>query len=323
MARIVAMVATATLQARGSLRDTLDIAIMLEGQSGLNWDRWPRLACAVEDLGFAALYRSDHLVNAQLPDEDSLEAWVSLTWLASHTTRIEFGTLVSPLSFRHPVHLARMASAVDDLSGGRLTLGLGAGWSHREHEVLGFDLLPPNPRLDRLEEGIEVITRLLRSDTPVSFHGRYFQLRDALLLPRPRRSGGPRILVAGRGRKRSLPMAARYADEWNVMFISPETLRRMNTELDDLLELNGRRPDDLKRTVMQGVEIGRNELDLQHKLEARAWQVWREPGLIAGSKAKMQEQLAAFAAAGAQRIMLQWQDQDDLDGLELLSRAVL
>jgi alkanesulfonate monooxygenase SsuD/methylene tetrahydromethanopterin reductase-like flavin-dependent oxidoreductase (luciferase family) len=296
---------------------------MLEGQSGLNWDRWQRLALAVEALGFAGLYRSDHLINAQLPDEDSIDAWVSLTWLASHTSRIEFGTLASPLSFRHPVHLARMASALDDLSGGRLTLGVGAGWSRREHEVLGFELLPPNPRLDRLEEGIQVITRLLRSDVAVSFDGCYFQLRDALLLPRPRRVGGPRLLVAGRGRKRSLPIAARYADEWNAMFISPEMLREMNTELDDLLELNGKQPDDLKRTVMQGVEIGRNEAELRQKLEARAWQFWREPGLIAGSNAQMQEQLAAFAAAGAQRIMLQWQDQDDLDGLERLSRAVL
>jgi F420-dependent oxidoreductase-like protein len=301
----------------------VDVAIMLEGQSGLNWDRWQKLAMAVETLGFAGLYRSDHLVNAQLPDLDSLDAWVSLTWLASHTTRIEFGTLVSPLSFRHPVHLARMASAVDDLSGGRLTLGIGAGWSHREHDVLGFELLPPNPRLDRLEEGIQVITRLLRSDTPVSFEGCYFQLRDAVLLPRPRRSGGPRLLVAGRGRKRSLPIAARYADEWNAMFVSPEMLREMNTQLDDLLELNDRRPEDLRRTVMQGVEVGRNEADLQQKLESRAWQFWREPGLIAGSNAQMQDQLHAFAEAGAQRVMLQWQDQDDVDGLELLARAVL
>jgi F420-dependent oxidoreductase-like protein len=301
----------------------LEIAIMVEGQSGLTWERWQRLACAVEDLGFAGLYRSDHIVNPQQPDQDSLEAWVSLTWLASHTKRIEFGTLVSPLTIRHPVTLARMASAVDDLSGGRLTLGLGAGWSQREHEVFGFDLLPPNDRLDRLEEGIEVITRLLRSDGPVSFEGCYFHLNEALLLPRPKRPGGPRILVAGRGRKRSLPLAARYADEWNAMFISPETLKEMNTELDDLLELNGRRSADLKRTIMQGVEVGRDDAEIRRKLDERAWQFWREPGLIAGSAAQMADQLGAFERAGAQRIMLQWQDHDDLDGLELLARAVV
>src|SRR5437879_9133966 len=170
----------------------LEVAIMVEGQSGLTWARWQALACAVEELGFAGLYRSDHLVNAQLPDQDSLETWTSLTWLASHTQRIEFGTLVSPLTFRDPVSLARMASAVDDLSAGRLTLGVGAGWSQREHDMFGFELPAPNDRLDRLEEGLEVITRLLRSDERTSFDGRFFQLRHALILPRPHRPGRPR-----------------------------------------------------------------------------------------------------------------------------------
>ena len=119
----------------------LEVAIMIEGQNGLNWPRWQRIAQAVEDLGFAGLYRSDHYTNANPPDLDSLELWVSLTWLASHTTRIEFGPLVTPVSFRHPTMTARMASAVDDLSGGRLTLGLGAGWQEREHSHFGWDLL--------------------------------------------------------------------------------------------------------------------------------------------------------------------------------------
>ena len=119
----------------------MDIAIMIEAQNGLTWPRWQNLAAAVEDLGFAGLYRSDHFTNAQPPDMESLELWVSLTWLASHTRRIEFGPLVSPVSVRNPVLTARMASAVDDLSGGRLTLGLGAGWQEREHNTFGFDLL--------------------------------------------------------------------------------------------------------------------------------------------------------------------------------------
>jgi F420-dependent oxidoreductase-like protein len=301
----------------------LEIAIMVEGQTGLNWPRWQALARAVEELGFAGLYRSDHIVNPQVPDQDSLEAWTSLTWLASHTRRIEFGTLVSPLTWRDPVTLARTATAVDDLSDGRLTLGVGAGWSQREHDVFGFDLLAPIDRLDRLEEGLEVITRLLRSNEPVSFDGRFFHLREALMLPRPRRPGGPRLLVAGRGRKRSLPLAARYADEWNAMFLAPATLAEMNTQLDELLEANGRRPADLRRTVMQGVEVGRSEAELRRKLAERAWAFWREPGRIAGTPAQMVDQLGAFADAGAQRIMLQWLDLDDLDGLELLARAVL
>jgi F420-dependent oxidoreductase-like protein len=193
----------------------MEIAIMLEGQNGLNWPRFQRIARAVDDLGFAGLFRSDHFTNANPPDLDSLELWVSLTWLASHTKRIEFGPMVSPVSFRHPVFTARMGKDVDDLSGGRLVLGVGAGWQVREHRNFGFDLLEVGPRLDRFEEGLEVISRLLRSDTPVDFDGEYYHLEEAILLPRPQRPGGPRLLVGGNGPKRTLPLVARYAEEWN------------------------------------------------------------------------------------------------------------
>ena len=159
----------------------LEIAVMIEGQNGLNWPRWQRIARLVEDAGFAGLFRSDHFTNGDPPDVESLELWTSLTWLASNTQRIEFGPLVSPFSFRHPVHTARMASAVDDLSQGRLVLGLGAGWNEREHHLFGFDLLEPDARFDRFQEGMEVDTRLLRSDTPVTFEGQYYRLHGATL----------------------------------------------------------------------------------------------------------------------------------------------
>src|SRR5688572_24035868 len=179
----------------------MDVAIMVEGQSGLTWPRWQRIVRATEKLGFAGLYRSDHLVSAQPPNQDALELWTSLTWLASNTDRIEFGPLVSPLTFRHPVHLAQAARALDDLSNGRFTLGLGAGWSQREHDMYGFPLLAPNDRLDRLEEGLRIITGLLRSGEPVSYQGQHFTVHEAVLLPRPARATP--VLVAGRGRKRS------------------------------------------------------------------------------------------------------------------------
>src|SRR5512139_245600 len=140
----------------------LEVAIMIEGQNGLTWPRWQRLAEAVEQLGFAGLYRSDHYTNANPPDKDSLELWISLAWLASHTSRIEFGPLVSPISFRHPTMTARMAAAVDDLSGGRLVLGLGAGWQQREHTHFGWDLLDLKGRFERFEEGLMVISSLLK-----------------------------------------------------------------------------------------------------------------------------------------------------------------
>ena len=167
----------------------IEVALMVEGQDGLNWPRWQRIAHAAEDLGFIGLYRSDHYVNPALPDKDSLELWVSLTWLAGHTKHLEFGPMVSPVSFRQPTMTARMASAVDDLSGGRLTLGLGAGWNEREHKNYGWELLDLPERFTRFEEGLEVITRLLNSDQPVNFEGKYYHLNDAILLPRPARPG--------------------------------------------------------------------------------------------------------------------------------------
>lgn len=301
----------------------MDIAIMIEGQDGLTWPRWQRIVAAVEALGFAGLYRSDHFTNAGPPDKDSLELWLSLTWLASHTTRIEFGPLVTPLSFRHPAFSARIASQLDDLSGGRLTLGVGAGWQEREHTAFGFELLPPAERLDRFQEGLELITRLLRSDAPVSFQGRYYTLHEAVLLPRPQRPGGPPLLIGGNGPRRTLPLAAAYADEWNAVLIPAARFAQLNAHLDSLLAGQGRSASALRRSLMTGIVFGRDDAELQAKLAGRDPAALRERGLIVGAGAQVQEQLHALAQAGVQRVMLQWLALDDLDGLEALARAVL
>lgn len=303
----------------------LEIAIMLEGQNGLTWPRWQNIARAVEDLGFAGLYRSDHFTNAESPDKDSLELWVSLTWLASHTQRIEFGPLVSPLSFRHPALTARMAAAVDDLSGGRLTLGLGAGWQEREHRLFGFDLLPPAERFDRFEEGLEVIARLLKSDGPAEYDGRYYSLRDAALLPRPARPGGPPILIGGNGEKRTLPLAARYADEWNAVYLPQEEWQRLNAHLDELLRAGGRDPGSVRRSMMTGLRFGRTK-DILEKQLARGShpaEELRRRGLVVGVGEEIKEQLVELERAGLQRVMLQWLELDDLDGLAALAEAIL
>ncbi len=144
----------------------MDIAIMIEGQMGVNWPRWKRVVRAVEDLGFAGLYRSDHFTNPNPPDDDSLELWMSLAWLADNTSRIKFGPLVSPVSFRHPAMTARMATAVDDLSGGRLVFGVGAGWQEREHTDYSYDLLPVPERFARFEEALRYFTGVLHSAVP-------------------------------------------------------------------------------------------------------------------------------------------------------------
>ncbi len=214
----------------------IEVAIMIEGQNGLTWDRWQRIATTVEELGFVGLYRSDHFTNPEPPDIASLECWISLAWVASHTQRIEFGPLVSPVSFRDPVMLSRQALAVDDLSGGRLTFGVGAGWQVREHTNFGYDLLDKPQRLARFEESVEVMSRLLQSDAPVSYEGQYYRLHEAILLPRPKRAGGPPLLIGGNGPRRTLPLAARYAAEWNGVMAPPAMIAERNGQLDELLQ---------------------------------------------------------------------------------------
>ncbi|HSA99329.1 MAG TPA: TIGR03560 family F420-dependent LLM class oxidoreductase, partial [Anaerolineales bacterium] len=224
----------------------LEIAIMLEGQNGLTWTRWQKIAHLVEEAGFAGLFRSDHFTNSHPPDIESLELWTSLTWLAGNTKRIEFGPLVTPFSFRHPVFTARMASAVDDLSHGRLVLGLGAGWQEREHHLFGFDLLEPEQRFNRFKEGMEVVTRLLQSHEPVTFEGQYYQLHEATLLPHPGRPGGPRILVGGNGVKRTLSYVVKYANEWNCVTLLPQDFVSLNRRLNDMLTEAGRQPESVR-----------------------------------------------------------------------------
>jgi F420-dependent oxidoreductase-like protein len=303
----------------------MDIAIMIEAQNGLTWPRWQKIAAAVEDLGFAGLYRSDHFTNAGPPDMESLELWVSLTWLASHTRRIEFGPLVSPVSVRHPVLTARMASAVDDLSGGRLTLGLGAGWQEREHELFGFDLLDLSARFNRFEEGLEVITRLLKSDGPVTFEGKYYQLHAAALLPPPARPGGPRILVGGNGEKRTMALVVKYADEWNAVFLPPQEFTRLNTLLDGLLKAAGRKPKSVCRSMMTGLRFGRTRKELQAKLSARdqTAEELHKRGIVVGVGEQVKDYMVELEKAGVQRLMLQWLDLDDLKGLSALAKVVL
>ncbi len=303
----------------------MDIAIMIEGQEDLNWPRWQRIARAVEDLGFAGLYRSDHFTNPNPPDLDSLELWISLAWLASHTSRIEFGPMVSPVSFRHPVWTARMAKDVDNLSGGRLILGVGAGWQEREHTNFGFDLLAIPERFARFEEGLEVITRLLREEKAVDFQGEYYQLQDALLLPRPERPGGTRILIGGNGEKRTLPLVARYANEWNGVFIPAARYATLSARLDQLLAEAGRAPQEVRRSLMTRVVFGRTDAEVHTQIEAMGTtsEAARERGLVIGTGAEVQEQLGRLAEAGVQRVMLQWMALDDLDSLAALAGAVL
>ncbi len=313
------------------------ISLMIEGQDGLTWPHWKRLVSEVEDLGFAGMFRSDHFTNAEPPDKDSLEMIVSLTYLADHTQRIHFGPLVSPVSFRNPMLLVRQAVALDDLSNGRMILGLGAGWQEREHSLFGFHLGDIPTRLARLEEGLEVVVRLLKSDEPVTYAGKFYQLREATLLPRPQKHDGPRILIGGNGIKRTLPLVAHYADIWNATFLSPEGFRERSALLDTLLIEAGRQPSDVKRTLMRGLFFGRDAAELDRRLSSRS----KDSNLagrpldevvqilttrdheIVGTPDSVLEQIQAYAAAGVEELMLQWFDLDDIDGLRAFAKTVL
>jgi F420-dependent oxidoreductase-like protein len=298
---------------------------MIEGQNGLNWPRWQRMAKAVEELGFVGLYRSDHYTNANPPDRDSLELWVSLTWLASHTQRIKFGPLVSPVSFRQPTMTARMASAVDELSGGRLTLGMGAGWQEREHNNYGWELPDVPERFARFEEGLEVVKRLLHSNEPINYQGQYYRLNEAILLPRPQRPGGPPILIGGNGVKRTLPLAVRYAKEWNAVYLNPAKFAGRSHRLDELLAAEDRPPTDIRRSLMAGCLFGRDSAEVERKIGRYNDTVAgvHERGLAVGTGDQIVEQLGKWAESGVQRIMLQWLELDDLDGLEAMATTVL
>jgi alkanesulfonate monooxygenase SsuD/methylene tetrahydromethanopterin reductase-like flavin-dependent oxidoreductase (luciferase family) len=218
-----------------------------------------------------------------------------------------------------------MASAVDDLSNGRLTLGLGAGWNEREHHLFGFDLLEPGPRFERFNEGMEVVTRLLQSDEPVTFEGKHYQLRGATLLPRPQRPGGPRILIGGNGVKRTLSYVVRYADEWNCVALTPSEFADRSARLDEMLHAAGRKPNSVRRSMMTGCVFGKDSATQNEKVAARgrSLEQLQKDGVIAGNLTAIKEQLKKLEQAGLQRIMLQWLDLDDLGSLEALANGIL
>ena len=313
------------------------ISLMIEGQNGLTWPRWKKLVAEAEQLGFAGLFRSDHFTNAKPPDMDSLEMIVSLTYLADHSQRLHFGPLVAPVSFRNPMLLARQAAALDDLSNGRMILGLGAGWQEREHTLFGYDLGDTRTKMSRLQEALEVITRLLNSDEPVTFEGHYYQLRGATLLPRPQRRGGPEILIGGGGVKWSLPLVVRYATQWNVAYLAPDAFRERAATLDKMLQAAGRKPSDVKKSVMLTLYSGQTmeevdaRLNMRHNdpeladkpLDAVIEHLSTTGSAIVGTPDQMVQQIQAYGNAGAAELMLQWFDLDDIEGLRSFAQSVL
>ena len=263
-----------------------------------------------------------------------MECWTSLTALAQRTQRIGFGPLVSPMTFRHPAMLARMASAVDGLSAGRLVLGVGAGWNEAEHQAYGITLPPLKERFDRLEEGIAVI-KALWTGGPVDFAGQYYRLQGAAAYPRPVQQPAPPLLIGGDGEVRTLRIVARDADEWNSHAPGAAAYRLKRARLEEHCQAVGRNPDEIRRSWMGGALIGRDTSEVREKghwhqsflaalahvapdaapdeLRRRSW--------IVGTPDQVATQLEEFAALGVERVMFQWYNLDDLDGLGLLAQV--
>jgi F420-dependent oxidoreductase-like protein len=311
------------------------IGIMVEGQEGLTWPRWFAIAERVETLGLDGLWRSDHYFSLMgQPTRPALECWTSLTELALRTKTFAFGPLVSPMTFRHPALLARMASAVDGLSPGRLVLGVGAGWNEAEHEAFAIRLPPLRERFDRLEEGIAVI-KALWGGGPVDLAGQYYPLAGAAAFPRPTTEPHPPLLIGGDGEVRLLRIVACHADEWNSHAAGPDAYRRKLARLVEHCQAVGRNADQIKRSWMGGVVIGSTPA---HVVERARWFQQFIPALagiaandllgalrrrhwLVGTAEEVSSQLDEWSSVGIQRVMLQWYDLDDLDGLALLAEV--
>lgn len=313
------------------------LSVLVEGAHGLTWNRWKEFVRETERLGFTGLYGSDHFtLSGTPPDRDSLELVVSLAYAVDHSQRLHLGQLVSPVSFRDPVMLTRQMLALDDLSGGRMIYGVGAGWNVREHAMFGYPLGDVRTRMDRFAESLEVITRLMRGDAPISYAGRYYTLEEATLLPRPQRRGGPPLLIGGGGPQRTLPLVARYADIWNVVMVTPEIVQEKSARLDALLVKYGRQPRDVARTLMTPVYCGRTTAELAHQASGRRaapnlanlsdedlLNAQRGRGAIIGTPDEVIARMREYEQLGIEEIMVQWFAQDDLAPLQTIAQEVL
>src|SRR4051794_3147880 len=205
---------------------------MIEGQEGVEWADWVALASSCERLGFDALFRSDHYLSVGgRAERGSLDAWGTVSALAAITTKLRLGTLVSPATFRHPSVLAKAAVTADHISSGRVELGVGTGWLEEEHTAYGFPFPPMDERMARLAEQLEVITRAW-SDGPQSFEGEHYTIRDLDARPKPVQQPRLPLIVGGAAGPRSAALAARYADEYNTVFVTPEQARERRQALD-------------------------------------------------------------------------------------------
>jgi F420-dependent oxidoreductase-like protein len=303
----------------------MQLRIFTEPQQGATYDDLLRIAKAAEDLGFDAFFRSDHYL--KMGDASGrpgpTDAWLTLAGLARETSRIRLGTLVSPATFRLPGPLAIGVAQVDQMSGGRIELGIGAGWFEAEHTAYGVPFPAVSERFDLLAEQVEIIDGLLT--TPIgstySFEGAHYRLADSPALPKPLQSPRPPIILGGAGKKRGAALAAKYADEFNTGFGSVADSAKVFDRVRAAAADSGR---DLVYSVAQVLCVGRDDAEIARRAAAigRSPDELRANGL-AGSPAEVVDRIGEYAAIGATRVYLQTLDLADLDHLELVASEVM
>ncbi len=303
----------------------MDVGLMVEGQHGLNWENWRRILATAERLRFPTVFRSDHFFMLPTHQQDSLDPYLSFTLAAAETEHIRFGPLVTPITFRHPANLGRMAAQIDLLSGGRFVMGLGAGWNVGEHAAYGLDFPATRERFDRLSESIEVL-RALWGEGPASFEGTHYRLENVDCLPKPA-AGRPPILIGGSGEKRTLRLVAEVADEGNTPAMPLEAYRAKCEVLERHCEAVGRDPATIKRSMMSFGLVGPNEASM-----ARIGSVLVSKGLggaavgpagvVGGATDEVVDILGQYGELGLDEIEFQHFDFDSDEVPEYLAAEV-
>jgi F420-dependent oxidoreductase-like protein len=311
----------------------MQLCLMVEGQEDVTWGQWVALAQACEQHGIGTMFRSDHYMNldGHAPERGSLDAWGSLCALAAVTSTLRLGTLVSPVTFRHPSELARLVVTADHVSGGRVELGIGAGWHEREHEAHGFPFPPLKVRMDMLEEQIQVVQGNWGGG-PFSFHGEHYTVRELSARPRPVQTSGRAgipLLMGGAAGPRAVRLATRYADEYNTGSAAVDEIRERRDRLAEVCERAGR--PMMPFSLMTAVVVASDERALAARcarLEARAdlpkgSLLGDTPeGWIVGVVEQVAEQLSAIGEVGVDRVMCQHLLHDELEPVALLGERV-
>jgi len=304
------------------------VRIFTEPQQGATYDQLLAVARATEDNGFDAFFRSDHLMRIGGGDgrPGPTESWVTLGALARETSRIRLGTLLSSATFRLPGVLAIAVAQVDAMSGGRVELGLGAGWFEAEHAAYGVPFPPVGERFDRLAEQLEIITGLWTTPEGerFSFSGRHWTLTDSPALPKPVQRPRPPVIVGGGGMRRTPGLAARFADEFNLPFASVDATAAQFNRVRAACEAAGRDPGSIVLSAAQTVCCGASEAEVAKRAAAIGYEpaAIRESG-VAGTPDEVAAKLRSFAEVGAERVYLQVLDLDDLDHLALIAAEVV